>query len=307
MRRTTIILYGILGGGVLVGRRPGHQPRRGPARRSSPLVAARGRAGFGLFVLAGATPAALGPAGRHLRALPDRPRRDHGPVLGLPRGRPDRRGAHRRRSRPTGAASTACSSPRPSCSCVALLPLAQLRDAGARRSAGTAVTSASAPPRDRRATVGAGPAGPGHARRGRRAAPPGDRGRPARSCAPAARAVDAAIATNAVARRRHAERLRHRRRRVLADLGRGDRAPARAQRLGSGAGRRRCRRAARGGLTDAPRSRTADDHGPGRGPVVGRRPRAPRPACRATRSWPRRSSWHGTGSRPGTASSTRSR
>ncbi len=94
MRRTTIILLGVLGGGVLVlagfvvnhatglifvvplsrdrggGRRPVRDGRRdtGSAR----------------------------PAGRHLGALPGGPRRDHGPVLGLPRHRADHRQPDRR-------------------------------------------------------------------------------------------------------------------------------------------------------------------------------------------------------------------
>ena len=56
----------------------------------------------------------------------------------------------------------------------------------------------------------------------------------------------------------------------------------------------------------APAPRAADDHRPGRGPVVGRRACAGSGGCRATRSWPRPSSWHGTGSRRGTGSSMRS-
>ena len=94
-RRTTIILYGILGGAVLVGAGLviNHSAGLAPVLAlSAGLVAA-----FGLFVLAGATPAALGSAGRRLRALPDGSRRDHGPLFGLPRHRPDHRCGHRRR------------------------------------------------------------------------------------------------------------------------------------------------------------------------------------------------------------------
>ena len=51
----------------------------------------------------------------------------------------------------------------------------------------------------------------------------------------------------------------------------------------------------------------ADDHGPGRGPFVGRCARRGRAAVARRDPRPRPSSWHGTGSRPGTASSRRSR
>jgi predicted MFS family arabinose efflux permease len=77
LRRTTIILYGILGGGVLVG--------AGILVNHStdlplivPLVALL-FAGFGLFVLAGATPAALG----LLADISERFPNDRGAIMGL--------------------------------------------------------------------------------------------------------------------------------------------------------------------------------------------------------------------------------
>jgi MFS family permease len=77
LRRTTIILYGILGGGVLVG--------AGILVNHSadlplivPLVALLA-AGFGLFVLAGATPAALG----LLADISERFPNDRGAIMGL--------------------------------------------------------------------------------------------------------------------------------------------------------------------------------------------------------------------------------
>jgi predicted MFS family arabinose efflux permease len=77
LRRTTIILYGILGGGVLVG--------AGILVNHSadlplivPLIALLA-AGFGLFVLAGATPAALG----LLADISERFPHDRGAIMGL--------------------------------------------------------------------------------------------------------------------------------------------------------------------------------------------------------------------------------
>ena len=49
------------------------------------------------------------------------------------------------------------------------------------------------------------------------------------------------------------------------------------------------------GLERLPLRGPLDDHGPRRRPVVGRRPRRGSAACRATRSSPRPSSWHGDG------------
>ena len=77
LRRTTIILYGILGGGVLVaaGIVINHAS-------DLPLIvplAALLAAGFGLFVLAGATPAALG----LLADISERFPNDRGAIMGL--------------------------------------------------------------------------------------------------------------------------------------------------------------------------------------------------------------------------------
>ena len=77
MRRTTIILYGILGGGALVA--AGLVINHGAG---APLVLALGGAAvaaFGLFVLAGATPAALG----LLADISERFPNDRGAIMGL--------------------------------------------------------------------------------------------------------------------------------------------------------------------------------------------------------------------------------
>lgn len=77
MRRTTIILYGILGGGALVGAGVAVNHALG-----TPLivpVVAAAVAGFGLFVLAGATPAALG----LLADMSERFPNDRGAIMGL--------------------------------------------------------------------------------------------------------------------------------------------------------------------------------------------------------------------------------
>jgi MFS family permease len=77
LRRTTIILYGILGGGVLVG--AGILVNHSAALPMIvPLVALLGAA-FGLFVLAGATPAALG----LLADISERFPNDRGAIMGL--------------------------------------------------------------------------------------------------------------------------------------------------------------------------------------------------------------------------------
>ena len=94
-RRTTIILYGILGGAALVGaglvinHSAGIPPvialTAGARRRLRPV---RPR---------GCDAGRARPAGRRLRALPDGPRGDHGSLLGVPRDRADHRRGHRRR------------------------------------------------------------------------------------------------------------------------------------------------------------------------------------------------------------------
>ena len=82
----------------------GRRPDRRSRRRGRPVPAGRRDAGRARA------------AGRHVRAIPVRPRRDHGSLLGLPRPRPDHRQPDRRRSRRTGSGSTGCSSRRWSCS-----------------------------------------------------------------------------------------------------------------------------------------------------------------------------------------------
>jgi MFS family permease len=79
MRRTTIILYGVIGGGALVvaGFVVNHSAG-GPLPFVVPL-AALVVAGAGLFVLAGATPAALG----LLADISERYPSDRGAIMGL--------------------------------------------------------------------------------------------------------------------------------------------------------------------------------------------------------------------------------
>ena len=94
-RRTTIILYGILGGAVLVGaglvinHSAGLAPvlalSAGARRRLRPVRAGGGDTGRARV------------AGRRLRALSHGSRRDHGPLFGVSRHRPDHRCGHRRR------------------------------------------------------------------------------------------------------------------------------------------------------------------------------------------------------------------
>lgn len=77
MRRTTIIFYGIVGGGLLVAAAIAfnHSGGLDPILRLPFAVAA----GAGLFVLAGATPAALGLLADMSEAYPD----DRGALMGL--------------------------------------------------------------------------------------------------------------------------------------------------------------------------------------------------------------------------------
>ena len=71
-----------------------HQPLRRSRRGSRARRRSRGR----VRVVRDGRRDASGTrvAGRHLRALPPRPRRDHGPLLGVPGRRPDHRRPHRR-------------------------------------------------------------------------------------------------------------------------------------------------------------------------------------------------------------------
>jgi MFS family permease len=77
MRRTTIILYGIIGGAVLV--LGGLIVNHSAGLSVAVLVGAVALAGVGLFVLAGATPAALG----LLADISERFPADRGAIMGL--------------------------------------------------------------------------------------------------------------------------------------------------------------------------------------------------------------------------------
>jgi MFS family permease len=77
MRRTTIIGYGIVGGGVLVG--AGLVANHSAGMPLPIVLAAVIVAGAGLFVLAGATPAALG----LLADISERFPADRGAIMGL--------------------------------------------------------------------------------------------------------------------------------------------------------------------------------------------------------------------------------
>ena len=76
-RRTSIILYGILGGGGLVA--AGIAVNHGTGLPLVALIAAAAVAAFGLFVMAGATPAALGLLADISERFPD----DRGAIMGL--------------------------------------------------------------------------------------------------------------------------------------------------------------------------------------------------------------------------------
>ena len=184
LRRTTIILLRHLrrrrrwsAAGLVVN----HARRPAAILPSSPAVVAAGARA----VRAGRRDAGgARPARRHVRALPDGPRRDHGPLLGVPRASARSSAPHRRVSPPTGAASTACSSRRPSLLADRARAARRLRQRGAHRSAIGAPSSARrrlGEPRTgvtpTRSALGPVPLARGRARRGRRAAPPRHGGR----------------------------------------------------------------------------------------------------------------------------------
>ena len=300
MRRTTIIFYGIGGGAALLVAAFGIN-HSGDLRRRRRCCSRSSRS-RGLFVLAGRDAGGDRAARRRHRGVPRRPRRDHGPVLRVPRHGPDH-GRDRRRDRGAswrgldgifGVALVMLG--------IALLPLGQLR---------------------RHEHVRLVRAVPASVRRGHERAP-----RPARLARGARGAVVAPhhLATSAGlggprrrrARgrrgdrdqrrpgRRDAQRLRDRRRRVLAGVGRGRGRAGRDQRLRAGAGGGRCRGAPRARADADPAARAARDHGPGRGPVVGATRTAAGAGCRATRSSPPRSSTRRPASRRGTGSIARS-
>jgi MFS family permease len=77
LRRTTIILYGILGGAALVA--AGLAINHGAGLALPVTIGAAAVAAFGLFVLAGATPAALG----LLADISERFPADRGAIMGL--------------------------------------------------------------------------------------------------------------------------------------------------------------------------------------------------------------------------------
>ena len=77
LRRTTIILYGILGGALLVG--AGIVVNHSAGLSIAVLLGASSAAAFGLFVMAGATPAALG----LLADISERFPHDRGAIMGL--------------------------------------------------------------------------------------------------------------------------------------------------------------------------------------------------------------------------------
>ena len=161
-------------------------------------------------------------------------------------------------------------------------------------------------PDARVARDGPGAARPRRPRRRRRAAPPRDRrrARRARGRRPRGRRGDRDQRRPG---RGHAQRLRDRRRRVLAGVGRGGRRAGRPQRLGPGAGGG----IGRGALRDRgpgpdPAARPAGDHGPGRGPLLGATPTRAGAGCRATRCW-RAAIEHADGRVPGLGRARRRR
>ena len=124
-RRTTIIAIGVVGALVMLIATFGlnHSGELGLAVQL-PLGAV---AAAGLFVHGRRHARRAGVAGRHDREPPRRPRRDHGPLLGLP-GRSARSWARWPRGRPaSGPASTGCWAPACVLIIIAMLPVQRLR------------------------------------------------------------------------------------------------------------------------------------------------------------------------------------
>ena len=181
MRRTTIILYGILGGAVLVARRPGDQPRRGRCRSWCRSAGHRGGAS-GCSCSPARRPAALGLLADISEGFPA----DRGAIMGLYSvflaiGQiigslvggvaADWRGHRRHLRRHVAMLLDRAPAARP-----APAPRALRRRARPRRpSLGDAPTGMTERP-----ALGAGPARPRRPGRGRRAASPRDGGRPRR-------------------------------------------------------------------------------------------------------------------------------
>ena len=282
-----------------------HQPlgTTNPALLAGP---ARDRRAAGCSCSPGATPAALGLLADISERLPGRPRRDHGPLLGLPGPRPDHRQPHRRGRRRAGRHRRDASSTRSCCW--------GSRSSRSATCAGTSTGSGRLPHRCRR----------GHPMPdGELVLVPARLARGARGAVVAPHHLATAAGLSVLARRRlggrrgdrderrarrrHAERLRDRWRRVLADLGRGRRRAGRAQRLGPGA-----RRGGRGRPPGPrprphPPARAARDHRARRGPLLGRRAPALRTAVAGGGARTGHRAGRGTASRPGTGSSGPSR
>ena len=273
LRRTTIILYGI-GGGALVAVGGLAINHGGVLPLAIPIVAIIVVA-FGLFVLAGATPAALG----LLADISERFPTDRGAIMGL-------YSVFLAVGQITGSLIGGVAADWRGFDglliatfvllAIAVIPLAQLRryehyvggPAVARdHQRGCRMT--------RRPRSRPGDARPRPPRRGRRAAPSRDRGG---ALDPARRRLRGGCRDRheCCPRGRRAVELRDRRRRVLARVGGVDGSRVRPERIGPGAGLGGRGRAPRPGDGHTAVARAAHDHRPGCRPVVGRRPQAVR-------------------------------
>ena len=235
MRRTSIILYGIIGGAVMLVAAFGinHFGATNPALLLGLLAIAAG----GLFVLAGATPAAIGLLADMTEAYPD----DRGAIMGL-------YSVFLGLGQIIGSILGGIAAEQAGLDGIfvvsfvmlgiALLPLSHLRRYEHRF--GDAVRTA--PDGVRPMPDGEQPAVPARLVRGARGAVVAPHHLATQAglsvLAAGGSAVDAAIATNAVLGVVDAQRLRARRRRVLARVGRGGGRAGRAQRVRAGAGRR---------------------------------------------------------------------